>query len=118
MKLQEEGHLLRILIGEDDTHKGNPLYESIVLKARELGLAGATVFKGIMGYGANSILHTSKILRLSTDLPIIVEIVDTENNINRLIPFLDETVKDGLITMEKVRVIRYMHNQKDIPQDI
>jgi|SRR3989339_660358 len=110
MKLPEEGSLLRIFFGETDHYRGKPLYEQIVLKARELGLAGATVTRGIMGFGADSRLHTAKLLRLSEDLPVIVEIVDTEANLARLMPFLDETVQEGLITMEKVRVIKYRHS--------
>ncbi|GBE06307.1 hypothetical protein BMS3Abin10_01952 [bacterium BMS3Abin10] len=113
MKLPEEGILLRILIGESDTLKGKSLYEVIVLKARELNLAGATVFRGIMGFGAASRIHSIKLLRLSEDLPVIVEIVDTEENINKLLPFLDETVKEGLITMEKAKVIKYRHSKGD-----
>jgi len=113
MKLQGEGKLLRISIGETDTHKGRPLYESIVLKARELNLAGATVFRGIMGYGAASRIHSIKLLRLSEDLPVIIEIVDTKENIDKILPFLDETVTEGLITMEKVEVIKYRHNKEE-----
>lgn len=111
MKLPEEGKLLKIYIGETDTYKGKSLYEAIVLKARELNLAGATVFRGIMGYGANSRIHSIKLLRLSEDLPVMVEIVDTEENINKILPFLDETVKEGLITMEKVTIIKYRHSK-------
>jgi len=111
MKLPEQGQLLRIFIGEDDTFKGKPLYEAIVLKARELNLAGATVLRGTMGFGANSRLHTAKILRLSEDLPIVIEIVDTPDNIEKLIPFLDETVEEGLITRENIKVIKYRHNK-------
>lgn len=111
MKLPEQGILLRIFIGEDDTLDGKPLYEAILLKARELNLAGGSVFKGVMGFGANSRLHTAKILRLSEDLPLVIEIVDTEENIKRLLPFLDENVKEGLITQEKVNVIKYRHNK-------
>ena len=107
MKLSGEGILLRIFVGEMDRYEGKPLYEQIVLKARELNLAGATVLRGMMGFGASSKLHTAKILRLSEDLPVVVEIVDKEENINKLLPFLDEVVKEGLITMEKVRVIKY-----------
>jgi uncharacterized protein len=107
MKESSKGSLLRILIGEDDRYKGGPLYEQIVLKARELKLAGATVFKGIMGFGADSLIHTSKILQLSEDMPIVIEIVDTEENINKILPFLDETVRGGLVTMEKAKVIKY-----------
>jgi uncharacterized protein len=111
MKLPEEGKLLRIFIGESDTFHGRPLFEAIVLKARELNLAGTTVLRGIMGFGANSRLHTSKVLRLSEDLPIIIEIVDTEEKIKLILPFLDEHVTEGLITMEKVQVIKYRHSQ-------
>ena len=113
MKLPEEGLLLRIFIGESDNYKGKPLYEQIVLKARELHLAGATVTRGIMGFGADSRMHTAKLLRLSEDLPVIIEIVDAEENLNKLLPFLDETVKEGLITLEKARVIKYRHSQED-----
>jgi hypothetical protein len=110
MKLPEEGTQLRIFIGETDSYKGKPLYEQIVLKAQELNLAGATVVRGIMGFGADSRMHTAKILRLSEDLPIIIEIVDTEENLQKLQPFLDETVEEGLITLEKVKVIKYRHS--------
>jgi hypothetical protein len=112
MKLPEEGMLLRIFIGESDRHKGKPLYEQIVLKARELNLAGATVTRGVMGFGADSRMHTAKILRLSEDLPMIIELVDTEEKLNLLLPFLDETVEEGLITLEKVRVVKYRHSKK------
>jgi PII-like signaling protein len=110
MKLPEQGMLLRIFIGESDTHQGKALYEQIVLKARELNLAGATVTRGLMGFGADSRLHTAKLLRLSEDLPVVVEIVDTEEKLNQLLPFLDEVVTEGLITLEKVRVIKYRHS--------
>lgn len=110
MKLPQEGMLLRIFIGETDSYKGKALYEQIVLKARELNLAGATVTRGIMGFGADSRMHTAKLLRLSEDLPVVVEIVDTEENLNKLSPFLDEVVTEGLITLEKVRVIKYRHS--------
>ena len=109
MKLPEEGKLFRIFIGETDRHDGKSLYEAIVLKARELNLAGATVFRGIMGYGATSRIHSVKVLRLSEDLPVMIEIVDTEENIGRILPFLDETVTEGLITMERVSIIKYRH---------
>ncbi len=99
----------RIFIGESDSYKGTALFEAILLKARELNLAGGTVLRGIMGFGAHSRIHSAKLLRLSEDLPLVVEIVDTEENINKILPFLDETVKEGLITMEKVRVIKYRH---------
>ncbi len=109
MKLPEEGMLLRIFIGELDHYKGKPLYEQIVFEARKLNLAGATVTRGIMGFGAHSRLHAAHLLRLSEDLPIIIEIVDTEEKIQKLIPFLDEAVEEGLITIEKVKVIKYRH---------
>jgi len=110
-KLPENGLLLRILIGEDDLYKGKPLYEQIVLKARELHIAGATVFRGIMGFGADSMIHSSKILQLSEDMPIIIEIIDIEENINKIIPFLEETVKGGLITIEKAKIIKHSSNK-------
>ena len=109
MKLPAEGMLLRIFIGETDRAHGKPLYEQIVLKARELGLAGATVVRGIMGVGASSRVHSAKILRLAENLPVVVEIVDTEDNLNKLMPFIDDKVIEGLVTMEKVRVIKYRH---------
>ena len=109
MKLPEEGILLRIFISETDRVHGKALYEQIVLKARELGLAGATVIRGTMGFGASSRVHTSKILRLSEDLPVVIELVDTEENLNKLMPFIDENATEGLVTMEKVRVIKYRH---------
>jgi len=110
VKLPEESVLLRIFIGESDTYKGTPLYEAIVLKARELNMAGATVTRGILGFGAHSRLHSAKILSISDDLPVVVEIVDNSERIDALIPFLDETVEEGLVTMEKVKVIKYRHN--------
>ena len=110
MHIPEQGTLLRIFIGESDRYDGKPLFEQIIVKARELHLAGATATKGMMGFGADSRMHTAKILRLSEDLPVIVEIVDSEENVNKLLPFLDEAVKEGLITMEKVRVIKYRHS--------
>jgi len=106
MKLPQEGTLLRIFVGETDIYKNKAVYEQIVLKARELNLAGATVTRGIMGFGADSRMHTAKLLRLSEDLPIIIELVDTEENLNKLIPFIDEVVQEGLVTLEKVRVIK------------
>jgi hypothetical protein len=112
MKIPENGKLLRIFIGEADRWHHQPLYEAIVLKARELGLAGATVLRGPMGFGAHSHLHTSKILRLSMDLPIVIEMVDSEENLNKLIPFLDDMVQDGLVTLEDVRVLKYRGTSK------
>ena len=112
MKIPETGILIRIFIGESDTYKGIPLYEAIVRHARKINMAGATVIRGIMGFGATSRIHTSKILRLSGDLPIIIEMVDSEEKINKLTPFLDEHVKEGLITMESIKVIKYRHSNK------
>jgi len=109
MKLPEEGMLLRIFIGESDNYKGKALYEHIVVKAREMNLAGATVTRGIMGFGADSRMHTAKLLRLSEDLPVVIELVDTEENLNKLLVHLDEVVEEGLITLEKVRVVKYRH---------
>jgi len=107
MKIPQNGNLLRIFIGEQDRWEGKPLYEAIVVLARKEGMAGATVVKGCMGFGRKSHMHTAKILRLSEDLPIIIEIVDSEEKINQFIPRLDEMVKEGLITLEKVNVIVY-----------
>lgn len=107
MHLPEDAMLLRIFIGESDRWYHQPLYEAIVLKAREMQLAGATVLRGPMGFGKSSRLHTAKILRLSMDLPIVIEIVDSEDKINSFLPALDEMMKGGLVTLEKVRVIHY-----------
>jgi hypothetical protein len=107
MRLEGEGFLLRIYIGELDKWHHHPLYEAIVLKARKMGLAGATVLRGPMGFGAHSHLHTAKILRLSEDLPVIVEIVDKGEKIDAFLPEMDKMVRDGLITLEKVHVIKY-----------
>jgi uncharacterized protein len=109
MKLSEEGQLLRIFIGESDRWQGKPLYEAIILKAKEMGIAGATMLRGLMGYGAASRIHTAKILRLSEDLPIVVEIVDSAEKIEALLPIIDEMVQEGLVTLERVRVIQYRH---------
>lgn len=107
MNLPHDATLLRIFIGESDRWKHQALYEAIVLKAREMHLAGATVLRGPMGFGKSSRLHTAKILRLSMDLPIVIEIVDTEEKIQGFLPLLDEMIKGGLVTLEKVRVIDY-----------
>jgi len=107
MNIPEDGYLLRIFVGESDRHGHRPLYESIVLQAREAGLAGATVLRGVMGFGKHSVLHTAKILRLSEDMPMIIEIVDSLDNIEKFLPVLDDLIKDGLVTIEKVRVIHY-----------
>ncbi len=107
MKIPQDGYLLRIFIGEGDHWHGKPLYEAIVMKARELHLAGATVLRGPMGFGAKSRMHTAKILRLSEDLPIIIEIVDGKEKIDELMPHIDEMVQEGLVTLERVQVIKY-----------
>jgi PII-like signaling protein len=107
MQLPKDAVLLRIFFGEDDRFEQQPLYEAIVLKARDMHLAGATVLRGPLGYGHSSRLHTAKILRLSFDLPIVVEIVDTESKINEFLPVLDRMMSSGLITMEKVQVLQY-----------
>jgi PII-like signaling protein len=107
MKIPKEAVLLRIFIGESDRCGHQPLHEAIVLKARELHMAGATVLRGAMGFGINSRLHTAKILRLSQDLPVIIEIVDSEEKINAFLPILDEMMGGGLVTIEKVTVLHY-----------
>lgn len=107
MNKPEDGYLLRIFIGESDRHGQHPLYEAIVLKARETGLAGATVVRGVMGFGKNSVIHTAKILRLSEDLPMVIEIVDCSDKLEAFLPALDEMITDGLVTMERVKVLHY-----------
>ncbi len=109
MKIEGEAQLVRIFVGESDRLQGKPLYQAIVELARAEGIAGATVFRGIIGYGANSRIHTASILRLSEDLPMVVEIVDQADRITALLPKLDGMVGEGLITIEKVRVIAYRH---------
>lgn len=115
MRIPKEGYLLRILVGESDKWQGKPLYEAIVLKARELQLAGATVLRGPMGFGANSRLHTAKILRLSEDLPMVIEIVDSREKIDELMPHIDAMVTEGLVTLERVEVIQYRASDKTAP---
>jgi PII-like signaling protein len=110
MKLPHEAELLRIFIGDSDKHQGRPLYEVIVEEARRRGLAGATVLRGTLGFGANSRIHTAKILRLSEDLPMVIEIVDRPERIAEFLPDLDRMIGEGLVTLEKVRVIAYRHN--------
>ena len=114
MKIPEEGYLLRVFIGESDRWHGKPLYEAIVLKARELHLAGATVLRGPMGFGANSRLHTAKILRLSEDLPMVIEIVDEADKIEAFLPDLDGMIKEGLVTLERVRVVVYRDRKSTV----
>ena len=107
MNLPQEAVLLRIFIGENHRFQGKPLYEAIVLKARESHIAGATVLRGPMGFGRSSRLHTAKILRLSEDLPLVIEIVDTEDKIRNFLPELDSMMTGGLVILEKVQVLRY-----------
>ena len=107
MNLSDEGQLLRVYVGESDRWQGKPLYEAIVLKAREIGIAGTTVLRGIMGFGAASRIHTSKILRLSEDLPVVVEIVDSAQKIAQLLPEIESMIQEGLVTLENVRMHQY-----------
>ena len=113
MQLPEDAVLLRIYVGESDRWQHQPLYEAIVLRARELHLAGATVLRGPMGFGAASRIHTAKILRLSMDLPIVIEIVDTDEKVQALLPFLDESMGGGLVTLEKIKVIHYREGKEN-----
>ena len=113
MQIPTEAILLRIFIGESDRWDHKPLYEAIVLKAREMHLGGATVLRGPMGYGKTSRLHTAKILNLSTDLPLVIEIVDSEAAINAFLPVLDGMISGGLVTMEKVKVLHYRGKAKN-----
>jgi PII-like signaling protein len=113
MRLEGEGQLVRIFVGDSDTWHGRPLYEAIVRRVRDEGLAGATVMRGIEGFGASSHLHSARILRLSEDLPLVIEIVDTQEHIERILPILDEMVGDGLVTIEKVHVITYRAKDRE-----
>src|SRR3954449_11286090 len=112
MHLPEDAALLRIFIGESDRWNHQPLYEAIVRKAREMHLAGATVVRGSMGFGKSSRLHTAKILRLSMDLPFIIEIVDSEEKINAFLPTLEEMMSGGMVTLERVQVVEYRHAER------
>jgi hypothetical protein len=116
MHSEEKDTLLRIYIGENDRYKGRPLYEAIVKKARELDLAGATVLRGIMGFGADSRLKSAHILDLSNDLPIVIEIIDNPEQVQKILPFLDEAVTEGLVTMETIQVIKYRNHVR--PQNL
>jgi len=109
MKLPNDAELLRIFIGESDKRGARPLYEVIVEEARRRGMAGATVLRGTLGFGANSRIHTAKVLRLSEDLPMVIEIVDTPERIAAFLPDLDGMIDEGLVTLEKVRLIAYRH---------
>ena len=111
MQIPKDAMLLRIFIGESDQFGDRPLYEAIVLKAREMHMAGATVLRGPMGFGQSSLLQTAKILRLSVDLPLIIEIVDSEEKINALLPALEDMIGSGLVTLEKVQVLQYGKNK-------
>jgi PII-like signaling protein len=113
MKLPREGQLLRIFVGESDRYEGKPLYEWIVTEAKTQGLAGATAIRGLMGFGANSRIHTSKILRLSLDLPIVVEIVDTPEKIKAFLSHIESVVREGLVTLEKAEVHLYRGNHQN-----
>ena len=119
MKIEGEGKLLRLFIGESDTWHGKPLYQAIVERVREAGLAGATVIRGIEGFGADSRIHTSRILRLSEDLPVVIEVVDTAERIDAIVPVLDEMVGEGMLTLERVQVVAYRSSadtaEKDSP---
>lgn len=111
MKLPSEAQLLRIFVGESDKYHGRPLYQAIVEDARERGMAGATVLRGTLGFGAHSRIHSAKVLRLSEDLPMVVEIVDTPERIAEFLPDLDKMIGEGLVTLEKVQVITYRYNE-------
>ena len=113
MQMPKDATLLRIFIGESDEFGGRPLHEAIVLKAREMHLAGATVLRGPMGFGHSSLLHTAKILRLSEDLPLIIEIVDREEKINEFLPALEDMIGSSLVTLEKVQVLQYGSAKND-----
>jgi len=113
MQLPRNGVLLRVFIGESDRWQGAPLYEAVVKLAKQQGLAGATVLRGLCGYGAHSRIHTSKILRLSLDLPIVIEIVDKAERIEGFLPELDAMIQEGLVTLEKVQVLKYRHRNSD-----
>ncbi len=113
--LPHEGKLLRVFIGENDKYQGQPLYEWIVRQARDEGLAGATVLRGLEGFGAHSRLHTAKVLRLSTDLPIVIEIIDTEKKIEAFLPLIDDAVEEGLATVERVDVRFYRSGASEPP---
>ena len=113
MRIEGTGKLVRIFVGESDRWHHEPLFEAIVRRAREAGLAGATVVRGIEGFGANSHLHTTRILRLSEDLPIVIEIVDQEDRVNAFLPIIDEMVGDGMVTIENVQIVAYRGSARD-----
>jgi uncharacterized protein len=113
MRIEGTGKLVRIFVGESDRWHHEPLFEAIVRPAREAGLAGATVVRGIEGFGASSHLHTTRILRLSEDLPIVIEIVDQEDRVNAFLPIIDEMVGDGMVTIENVQIVAYRGSARD-----
>ncbi|MBV8637474.1 MAG: DUF190 domain-containing protein [Candidatus Eremiobacteraeota bacterium] len=113
MKSESTGKLLRVFIGESDRHGGQPLYTAIVERARKAGLGGATVFKGIEGFGGHSVVHAARVFDMSTDLPVLIEMVDSEEKIRAFIPVLDDLVHEGLITLETVEVIRYKSGEPE-----
>jgi len=115
MTINEDGVLLRVFIGESDRHGHQPLYEAIVRKVRELGMAGATVLRGTEGFGANSVVHKAQLLEMSTDLPVVIEVVDTRDKVQLLLPHLEAMVREGMITMEYVVILMYRHNDADAP---
>ena len=117
MRIEGEGKLLRIFVGESDTWHGRPLYQAIVERVREAGLAGATVVRGIEGFGADSRIHTSRILRLSEDLPVVIEVVDTAERIDAIVPVLDEMVGEGMLTLERVQIVAYRSSKDTSEKD-
>lgn len=112
MKIEGTAKMVQVFIGESDQWHGQSLYEAIVHRCKQEGMAGVTVTRGIEGFGANSRIHTTHILRLSEDLPIKIEIVDTEERVERFLPILDEMVKEGLVTVQEVHVVKYVHKEK------
>jgi PII-like signaling protein len=115
VRIEGEGKLLRLFVGESDTWHGKPLYQAVVERVRSEGLAGATVIRGIEGFGADSRIHTSRILRLSEDLPVVIEIVDTAERIDHVLPLLDEMVSEGLVTVERVQIVAYRSSSQSEP---
>ena len=115
MKIEGAGKLVRIFVGESDTWHGKPLYQAVVQRVREEGLAGATVLRGIEGFGASSRIHTARLLRLSEDLPLVIEVVDAEEKINAFLPLLDEMIAEGMVTVEKVEVVAYRGRDRPRP---
>lgn len=117
MKIEGQGKLLRIFIGESDRWEGRPLYQAIVRRLREEGFAGATVIRGIEGFGAHSHLHTARILRLSEDLPLLIEVVDSEDRMQQLLPIIEEMIPEGLVTLENVEILAYRANRERAEED-